>query len=380
MKSIEDGELEISDGFVDEMYFCLDCQACETVCPAGVQYGSLVEEARARIVRSNREPLKLKILRKLILRGILSSSSRIRWLAAIGRLQQRLGILTTVSKLRIVPQRFRDFASMLPPVPPRAFDETVGEILRPDGKPRRRVGFLTGCVMNVLYPEIHRDSVDVLLHNDCEIVIPRSQVCCGSLLAHHGDFDTARDLARKNLEAFANTEIDALVVNSAGCSAFIKEYGHLFKDDPSLSQQGVRLASKCKDILEFLLEIDFKRPTGQVSKRVTYHEACHLVHSQKISDQPREILRGIPGLEYVELEESSWCCGSAGIYNLVRYEDSMKLLERKMGHIQSTSADIVCTANPGCLMQLRSGNRKFDVKAEPLHVVTLLRRAYERSR
>ncbi|MEE9224978.1 MAG: (Fe-S)-binding protein [Bacteroidota bacterium] len=379
IKSVAEGTLDISDGFVDEMYFCLDCQACETVCPAGVQYGSLVEAARAQIAHSGREPRKLKLLRSFFLRGLLSSSSRIRWLAAFGRVQQKLGFLKAISQLRIFPGSVREFARMAPPIPERTFGETVGEVVRPKGNSRYRVGFLSGCVMNVLYPEIHHDSVQVLLHNDCEVFIPKSQVCCGSLLAHHGDFHSARKLARKNIKAFADSEIDALVVNAAGCSAFMKEYGHLLQDDSAFAQRGKELASRTKDILEFLVEIDFKKPTGRVAKRVTYHEACHLVHSQRISHQPREILRSIPGLEYVELDEASWCCGSAGIYNVVRYEDSVKLLERKMRHIQNTGADVVSTANPGCLLQLQYGSLRFGIPIVSTHVISLLRRGYEKN-
>ncbi|MFQ5800069.1 MAG: (Fe-S)-binding protein, partial [Bacteroidota bacterium] len=247
------------------------------------------------------------------------------------------------------------------------------------GNTRYRVGFLSGCIMNVLYPEIHRDSVQVLLHNACEVVIPKSQGCCGSLLAHNGDFDSARKLARKNIEAFADSELDALVVNSAGCSAFMKEYGHLLQDDGAFAQRGKVFASQTKDILEFLVEIDLKKPTVQVGKRVTYHEPCHLVHTQRISHQPREILRSIPGLEYVELEEANWCCGSAGIYNVVRYEDSIKLLERKMRHIQNTRADVVSTANPGCLLQLQYGSLRFGIPILSTHVISLLRQGYGKS-
>lgn len=369
----------MSGAFVDEMYFCLDCQACQTICPAGVQYGALVEAARAQIRRSGRDRLSLKVLRNFLLRGVLSSPSQLRRLAAFGHFQQRFGVLEWISRLRILPRLLRDFATMFPAIPRHAFDQTTAEVLQPERPPRYRVGFLTGCVMNVLYPEIHRDSVEVLLFNDCEIFIPKSQVCCGSLLAHNGDFDGARMLARKNVEAFEDSEVDALVVNSAGCSAFMKEYAHLLQDDPVFAQRARVLASKTKDILEYLVEIDFKKPSRQVAKRVTYHEACHLVHSQRISAQPREILHSIRGLEFVELEEASWCCGSAGIYNLVRYEDSMKLLERKMRHIQNTKADLVCTANPGCLLQLRLGELKYRVQSEPVHVVSLLNRAYKKS-
>ena len=378
MKAVSEGTMRITDGFVDEMYFCLDCQACETVCPAGVQYGVLVEAARTQIARSGSDPWKLRLLRNIVLRGILSSQSRLRSSSTLGRFLQTIGLFRLLSVFPMVPTSVREFTRWLPPIPSGLFSDSAAEVHRPWGAARYRVGFLSGCVMNVLHQDVHRDSVDVLLKNGCEVFIPKKQLCCGSLLAHYGDIDAAQRLARANVEAFTEGSVDAIVVNSAGCSAFMKEYGSLLQNDALYAERAALLASKTRDIVEFLTEIGFTKPTGRLQSRVTYHDACHHIHSQQISRQPRDILRSIPGVQLVELEESSWCCGSAGMYNLLRYEDSTKMLERKMENIRQRGADVVCTGNPGCLLQLQLGSRKFGVPVEPLHVVTLLRRSYGR--
>jgi glycolate oxidase iron-sulfur subunit len=219
--------------------------------------------------------------------------------------------------------------------------------------------------------------VKVLLHHDCEVVIPKKQECCGSLQAHNGDFDIARELARKNIDAFLKFDLDAIVMNSAGCGAMMKEYGHYLHDDPVYAERAALLASKIKDISEFLHEIGLKKPVKPFRHRVTYHDACHLVHSQKVSSQPRELIRSIAGLDYVELNEASWCCGSAGIYNVTRYDDSMKILERKMGNVTSTTAEYLVANNPGCITQIEHGCRQQGMPMKVVHMATLLREVYE---
>lgn len=381
MRSLAAGELEVTKSFAEEMYFCLDCQACQTACPAGVQYGALVEEARETIAARHRDPFMISLVKRFFLRGVLASTSRTKKIAGIMRLYQRSGLREAVERsgvLRLFSESLHAKHKLLPVVSPRPFDETVAEILTPDSPVRGRVAFLSGCIMNVAMAEIHRDAVDVLLENGFEVVIPRNQVCCGSLHAHNGDLATARMLAKKNIEAFSLFTFDALVIDSAGCSAFLKEYGKLFDEEPSLAAKGAELAGKTREITEFLVEAGFKPPAGPHRKKVTYHEACHLVHTQKVSRQPRELLQAIPGIELVELPESTWCCGSAGIYNVVRYNDSMKMLERKSRNLLSTGAEIVLTSNPGCHLQLAYALERFHIEGcEVLHPVSLLARAYK---
>ncbi len=234
--------------------------------------------------------------------------------------------------------------------------------------------------MNVMYSDINIDSVEVLLENGCEVYIPKKQVCCGSVMAHYGDIETAKKFARKNIIEFSKYNLDAIVINSAGCGAFMKEYGELFKEDESLRDKAEHISRIAKDINEFLYEIDFKKPDAEINLNVTYHDACHLVHTQKITMQPRAIIKSIPGINFVELNESTWCCGSAGIYNILRYDDSMKILERKIKNILETNAGVVLTANPGCHAQIEYGLKKAGANIKVMHPITLLNLAYKLSK
>ena len=397
IRSVQDGSLGLSGQFVEEMNFCLDCQACQTACPAGVQYGALVEDARRMITEEGRESFWLRSLKRILLRGVLASKSRTKLIGHLLRLYGRTGLREAVERSGIMglfSDALNAKLSMLPAASEHDFDEGVAEVTSPDAPKRGRVAFLSGCIMNVAFSDVHRDAMSVLLKNGFEVVVPKLQVCCGSLHGHNGDVHTAKILARKNIEAFEKFEFDALIVDSAGCSAFLKEYGMLLAGDPRYASRASLLESKTKDIMEFLVEVGYELPQpqpceglkpsqgseaaqpSQGSQRITYHEACHLVHTQKISRQPRSVLQSIPGAELVELPEATWCCGSAGIYNVTRYDDSMKFLERKMNNIASTNADVVVTANPGCHLQILYGIRKFGLNMEVKHPVSLLAQAY----
>jgi glycolate oxidase iron-sulfur subunit len=380
IRSLYDGSLDLSNEFIDEMYFCLDCQACQTACPAGVHYGELVEDARNHIGAHHRDGWQIWFFKKMFLRGILSSKFRTKLFGKLLRVYQHTGLRDAIQRssiLKIFSQRVHEKHSMLPRASDVLFAETVPEVLFPTSAKRGRVAFLSGCIMNVSFSDIHRDAVDVLRANGFEVVIPKQQVCCGSLHGHNGDIEEAKRLARLNIDVFDRYEFDALVVDSAGCGAFLKEYARLLHDDNEYSTRAEALSNKTKDITEFLVEVGFVQPKYSLDKRITYHEACHLVHTQKVSSQPRQILNAIPGATFLELPEATWCCGSAGIYNIVRYDDSMQMLERKMKNIASTDVDIVVTANPGCHLQIQYGINKFGLKMEVVHPVTLLKRAYE---
>lgn len=376
IKNVAEGSLDISELFVEEMDFCLDCQACQSVCPPGVQFGQLIEAARAQIARAGKD--KRFWIKKIFFRWIFISHFRLELLARLLRIYQRYlrPLLIHLKIYSILPNRLRALDSLAPPVSAQFSDQMFPEIVSPAGQIAHRVGFLKGCLMNVMFADVNRDTIDVLLANRCEVVIPKDQVCCGSLAAHNGDFDIARKMARKNIDAFTRYRLDAIVINSAGCSAFMKEYGNLLHDDPIYSEPAKQVSEMTKDIHEFLLEIDFHLPTHKIPRKITYHDACHLAHTQKITREPREILRSIPGIDFAELPESTWCCGSAGIYNLVRYEDSMKILERKVRHILSTKAEILVAANPGCAVQLAYGLRRAGADVQVLNPITLLKQAY----
>jgi len=373
------GRLSLTETFIDEMYFCLDCQACATVCPAGVKYGQLVEAARAQIYESKKESGFW--LKKFFFRQIFTSFNRLKFLARILRMYQKwlAPLLRTIGFFRILPEQLVRMQELAPQVSEYFFDETISEITLPPEQIKYRVGMLSGCLMNIMFADINRDTVEVLLHNQCEVITPGEQVCCGSLAAHNGDFEIAKKLARQNIDIFSSLRLDAIVINSAGCSAFMKEYAQLLHDDEKYREKAARITALTRDVNEFLMEIDFKKPTTPLQKKVTYHDACHLVHTQKVSVAPRNLIKSIPGLEYVELEEASWCCGSAGIYNLIRYNDSMKILDRKIKNILQTGADILLTGNPGCMGQILYGLKRVHSKMEVMHPVTLLNRAYQNS-
>ncbi len=264
-----------------------------------------------------------------------------------------------------------------PRIDKKFFDETFPETIKPAGEVKHRVAFLSGCIMNVAFADVNNDTVEVLLHNGCEVIVPKLQECCGSLQAHNGDLDTARKLARHNIDIFSRYEFEAIVMNSAGCGAFMKEYAHYLADDDRYAEQAKTLSAKVKDLTEFLLSIDFQKPSRPMNVRVAYHDACHLIHAQHITSEPRAILSSLPGIDFVDLPEAAWCCGSAGIYNVVRHDDSMKLLKRKMQNIETTKAAIVVANNPGCLSQINYGLKIHKIGGEVIHLATLLNRAYK---
>jgi len=386
MKSVAEDKLPITRAFVDEMYFCLDCQACESVCPAGVRYGVLVENARHIISRAQRDPLSMKLLKRFFLNGILVSKRCLKVAGILLRLYEKTGLREAVQRsgiLSVFSPTLEDRHGLLPYVQ-KPFDESVSETLPPtNGTTKGRLAFLSGCIMNHVLPDVHRDSVEVLRACGFELIIPKTQKCCGSLHGHNGEIAMAKKLARGNLDVFGHYTFDYFIVDSAGCGAFLKDYGKLLADDVNYAEKARVFSAKVRDITEFLAEIDPEMKRFEVHRtalrpfklKVTYHEACHLVHTQKISAQPRKLIQSIPGIEFVELPEATWCCGSAGVYNVVRFSDSMKLLERKMQNIISTGAEIVATANPGCHLQLQYGIRKLGLKLDVVHPVSLLRRA-----
>jgi glycolate dehydrogenase iron-sulfur subunit len=396
MRAVADGKLAAnSTQFADEMYFCLGCLACETACPAGVNYAEMMEYARAEVERGGAKAgAKRDFIRGFALRWLFAKPCRLRFVAKLLRFDQAIGLSGVIA--RLLPKRMRELHAIQPKICdkfsfdliretefpkalvaqaslPADFESTGRRSQRPTTA-RYRLGLLTGCVQDVAYSNVNRDTVDVLLANGCEVFTPRTQVCCGSLMGHNGELRLARRLALQNLDAFPLEDLDAIIVNSAGCGSFMKRYGDLLPDDPRARIWD----KKVYDIHEWLVKIGIQTPREgtRPTIRVTYHEACHLVHGQKISQQPRELLRAIPGVELVELTEATWCCGSAGIYNITQPEMSLELLERKMKHIATTGASIVATGNPGCIGQIRYGAKKFGVNVEVLHPVTLLARAY----
>jgi len=378
VKSVASGDMEISKIFAEEMDFCLDCQACETACPAGVKYGSIVEVARVVVGKSGYGKLVSSSIKYFALKIIIPNKVLLKATARLLRLYQRSGLQKYLHKSgifkRLAP-KLAEIDLLSPAISTRFSDNHFQESYSPLIFSKFKTAFLTGCLMNVMFDEINNDTVDVLKVLNCDIFIPKNQVCCGSLNAHNGDFETAKSLAKKNIDAFGQSNYDFLITNSSGCSAFMKEYEHILKDDPIYSGKAKIFSSKVKDIIEFLAEVDIEKKYTSLNDSVTYHDACHHVHTQKIFSEARKVLQSIPNLSFLELEESTWCCGSAGIYNITHYDDSMKLLERKMNNIRKTNSNIVLAANPGCISQLKYGAKKFHVEVKVMHPVSLVKKS-----
>jgi glycolate oxidase iron-sulfur subunit len=382
MRRVADGKLEVTQAFGEELYFCLGCLTCETVCPAGVRYGEMFEHARADIEQAGvmRNPQR-DLVRALTLRWLFT---RPRALRAVGRvvwLYQACGLESLVRRLKLtalLPPRLRALEPLTPRVQRQFSDALIRSVEMPADR-EYRVGLLTGCVQDLAFSHVNRDTADALLANGCEVVTPRAQSCCGSIHAHNGELELARQMARRTLDAFDLERLDAIISNAAGCGTHLKNYGHLLHDDPVYAKRAAQWSAKLRDIHEWLVEIGIRVPEAAVPQTVTYHEACHLCHGQKITRQPRQVLAAIPGLKLVELPESTWCCGSAGIYNITQPEMSQKLLGRKISNIEKTGAAVVASANPGCSVQLQAGLRQPNKAWRIVHPISLLAEAYRRS-
>lgn len=384
MRAIADDRLEATRVFGEEMYFCLGCLACMTACPAGVNYAELFEHARAEVERVRTlNRLQRRIVRGFTVAWLFMDLRRLRLLGRVMRLYQWIGLQSLIRRsgvLRLLPKRLQELEAMTPDIQPRFSAELIAEVTPAVGPRRHRVAFLTGCAQDLIFSDVNRDTVEVLARNGCEVVTPRNQQCCGSLHAHNGELELARRLARTNIDQIPPEQYDAIVTNAGGCGSHLKHYGVLLEHDAAYRERGRLWDRKCVDVHEWLARIGLAAPPadGQAPVRVTYHESCHLVHGQKIGRQPRELLQAIPNLQLIELPESAWCCGSAGIYNITQPEMANALLERKLRHIQATGATVVATANTGCHLQLINGARWRKLGVRVVHPMTLLAEAYRR--
>jgi glycolate oxidase iron-sulfur subunit len=368
------GRIEPNERFGEHIYLCLMCRACETACPAGVQYGRIAEAAR-EVLGPPGSPLS-RAIQMFAFRRLLPSLRRLRWAASGLRLYQRSGLASLLRPL--LPKRLREMEAMLPQVPDRFFSPEA-EVLPAIGDRRARVGLLSGCVMSVLFPDVNEATVRVLRKNGCEVVIPPAQGCCGALNLHNGESVAAKSMARRNIDVFLESGVDAVIVNAAGCGATMKEYGHLLHDDPAYAEKAERFGRLTKDATEFLAELGVVPPAGRLELTVTYQDPCHLAHGQRVRTQPRSLLRSIPGLRLVEMDGSDRCCGSAGIYNITHPEMSQTVLSEKMQMVARTGAQAVVAPNPGCMLQLRFGGKKFGPDVPVYHLIDLLDKAYENS-
>jgi glycolate oxidase iron-sulfur subunit len=313
---------------------------------------------------------------------LLPHPGRLAWMARLLWLYQASGfekLVLASHLLKLLPGRMENIARLSPRIERPSFFKQLGREVPAEGKRRYRVAFFAGCIANVAFARLNEATIRVLARNGCEVVIPKNQGCCGALHVHAGMRDLARSLARANLMAFLSAEFDAIITNAAGCGSVLKEYPQLFEseDREFLTAAGL-FSARMKDVTEFLASIDFNRELGIMNTRATYQDPCHLGHAQRVRSAPRKLLAAVPGLELVELKESDICCGSAGIYNVAHNDIAERLLEGKMQRIAESGAELVLTANPGCLLQLRAGVARTGGSQRVLHVVELLDEAYRR--
>lgn len=383
MKAVIQERLDItSGGFVHQMYECLGCRACEAVCPSGVRYGAILEDARDQVERAVERPLWVRLVRLIVFGALFRELRLFRAFSGLIRLYQRSGLQRVARATGLLTALKLDEMEALLPRMDRRFMVPRGQVfVASGGAAARRVGLVSGCIMSTAFAEIDRATARVLAANGCEVVVPEAQSCCGALHVHAGDKEGGRALARRQIDAFETAGVEAIIINAAGCGAALKEYGHLLDADPIYAARAHAFSAKVKDISEFLAQLDLNPEMATLDTSVTYQEPCHLVHAQRIAGPPRAILRAIPGVRLIEMEESSLCCGSAGVYNVTQPEMSRRLMERKTGHVLATRADTVVSSNPGCMIQLEAGLRAAGAgkRVRVRHIVELLDEAYQRA-
>jgi glycolate oxidase iron-sulfur subunit len=370
IKKAAEGAAPLDPRFQLHMDNCLGCMACMTACPSGVQYNKLIEPTRAQIERHIPRSLSSRLFRSLLF-ATFPHPARLRILAVPLRLYQRSGLRSLVRALgipRLLPRRLAAMEALLPEVPARR----SYQIPTPP-RPIKKVGMLAGCVQQVFFPHVNAATARVLAAEGCEVVIPPHQPCCGALSMHTGLEAEGIAFAKKMIATFEAAAVDTIVINSAGCGSTMKEYGFLLRDDPAWAARAAAFSARCRDVSEILCELSPQAPRHPLPLRVAYHDACHLQHAQSVREQPRRLLASIPGLQVQEIPESSLCCGSAGVYNLLEPETASQLGARKVTNLLTTNAQAVLSANPGCLMQLMKGLRDRGLAEMPaFHLVEIL--------
>jgi len=371
VKAAAEGRIDLGKPFEEHLYLCLLCRACESACPSGVQYGRIAEAAREQI-----GPPGSKISRAILnitFKHLLPYPRRLKWLARLLRFYQCSAVQPWIR--RLLPRKLRDMEAMLPSIPSQ-FSERAGLVFPAFGARRARIAMLDGCIMPLLFDDVNAATLRVLRHNGCDVVFTEKPTCCGALNTHNGESAAAKEMARRNIDAFFSSGADAMIVNASGCGAAMKEYGHLLRNDPAYAAKAQAFALRVKDASEFLAEIGLRGPLAPLKMTVTYQDPCHLAHGQKVRSQPRQLLQAIPELRLIEMAFADRCCGSAGIYNITHPNMSGELLREKIAAIKATNADAVVAPNPGCMLQLRHGARQNRLDVKIYHLLDLLDQAY----
>ena len=379
MRGVADGRLELNDPVRRHLELCLDCRACETACPSGVQYGKLIEPFRVAMSQAAgglAAPTKTDDwFHRRILFGLFPYPEKLRRALAPARIAQRTGLLRLLQATRLtrlLPVQLQRMIDMLPPA--RRSEKPLPEFLPAIGRRRATVALFTGCIGEAMFRHVNWATARVLAQNGCDVHVPPNQVCCGAIHFHGGSSEPARQFADRNLAAFPHERFDAIVNNIAGCGSMLKDYGHHWHDAAQADR--ATWAGKVRDVNEFLDELGLVPPQGEIRTVATYHDACHLLHAQKIHDAPRRLLAQIPGLELRELPESELCCGAAGTYNLTEPAMSERLSRRKLDNIKRTGARVAITANAGCALQIARQTRRQGHQLAVVHPMELLDWSY----
>ncbi|HEX7959260.1 MAG TPA: heterodisulfide reductase-related iron-sulfur binding cluster [Terriglobales bacterium] len=374
MKLGVEGKAQLSSTYVGHFDRCLGCMACMTACPSGVQYEKLIETTRAQIERNFPRSIADRLFRKLIF-ALFPHPQRLRVMALPLLFYQRSGLKRLLHRsgiVKLLPSRLQSMEALLPELSRESLNTRMPNVIPAQGTKRMRVGLLLGCVQQVFFAGVNQATVRVLAAEGCDIVIPPNQGCCGALMVHSGVEEQALTFARRTIDMFEQAQVDAIVINAAGCGSSMKEYNYLLRDDPAYAEKARTFAAKCKDISEILCELPRQSQRHPLPLRIAYHDACHLQHAQRIKKQPRDLLREIPGLEVLEIPDSALCCGSAGIYNLIEPGAAQQLGDRKVSNLLTTGAQMVVSSNPGCLLQFRNGLERARKPMPTRHIVEVL--------
>jgi glycolate oxidase iron-sulfur subunit len=372
-KSLE-GELDLSPNLFEQMYACFDCMACDEICPVGIKPAGLV--LAMRDLQEQRRPASWK---KTLFERILPRPGRLELSTWPLRLYERTGLRRLVYALglrRLLPSKLRDLEAQLPRLPQRPLRQVLPEITKAIGPELRRVGFFLGCAQSLLFSQESAATVRVLVRNGCTVITPKETVCCGMPARGFGRMDQVRQQAQHNIALFEKAGTEFVITDCATCGSTLKEYGAILADDPTWASRAAAFSARVRDISEFLMAIPLEKPRGRIEGRVTYHDPCHLRRGQGVWKQPRELLKLIDGIEFVELPEADWCCGSAGSQLITHYETSLKVLKRKTDNLASTQSDYIASGCPGCQMQLTLGVRRAGLNIKVVHPIELLDRAY----
>ncbi|MCA6607646.1 (Fe-S)-binding protein [Bacillus safensis] len=361
MKAVRDGVIEPDEDVEHSLNLCLGCRACEPVCPSGVKYGRLLEDARDIIQQHKKQSIPVKLVRRVVFKGLFPSQSRMRKAAGLLRFYQTSGLQTAARKtgmLKVLPPHLRLMEQALPKVP-RQQKSRLTEY-KAAGPARKRVAFFTGCLMDTVFSSTNEATIQLLQLAGCDVIVPPIQTCCGALHGHSGEKEQAKQLAKRNIEAFEQIDADAIVMNAGGCGAFLSDYDHLLCDDPDFQKRSEVFSKKITDISDILVELEFHRrmPLALPEQVITYQDSCHLRNGMGVLHAPRVLMKAIHGVSFKEMKDSGRCCGSAGIYNILQPKMSMQILDHKMTEASQTKAAAIVTSNPGCQLQMAAGIKR----------------------